>query len=109
MSSPMKPWRSVNKSKLKREIGMLRANGLTCLTAAIDCATDMFNSLCKENAFLRIIANFKSYLRSIIIWELRKQKLYDCPSQLQSQSSAGDLGDITEELIKSGQNVRSLM
>jgi uncharacterized protein YegL len=44
VSSPMKAWSSVNKSQLKREIGLLRAHGLTCLTAAIDCATDMFNT-----------------------------------------------------------------
>ena len=40
----MQQWSRVNKTKLRREIGSLRAYGATCLSAAIDCATDMFAS-----------------------------------------------------------------
>lgn len=42
---PIKPWRSINKVKLRREIGALRPYGATCLSAAIDCATQMFSSV----------------------------------------------------------------
>lgn len=44
---PMKQWSKVNSAKLRREIGNLRAYGSTCLTAAIDCATEMFRSVGK--------------------------------------------------------------
>lgn len=40
---PLREWSKVNKSKLKKEIDALRAYGTTCLSAAIDCATDMFS------------------------------------------------------------------
>ena len=44
--------------------------------------------------------NFKSLLFLVKedVWEVRKQILYGddaCPSHLQSQSSAGDLGGVT--------------
>jgi len=42
---PIKPWRSINKVKLRREICALRPYGATCLSAAIDCATQMFSSV----------------------------------------------------------------
>ena len=45
---PMKQWRTINRAKLKREISNLRAYGATCLSAAIDCATDMFHSVGKN-------------------------------------------------------------
>lgn len=41
---PMKLWRTVNKAQLKREIGTLRPYGATCLSAAIDCATQLFSA-----------------------------------------------------------------
>ena len=44
---PMRTWSTVKKTELRREIGELRAYGMTSLSAAIDCAKDMFSDSCE--------------------------------------------------------------
>ena len=51
---PLREWSRVNKSKLKKEIDALRAYGTTCLSAAIDCATDMFSEAGEYRTLFRV-------------------------------------------------------